>query len=485
MVKIRRPGEDGDLGEISPQEFEDMMTRSPKMERVSPGEIVSGKVVSIGREFVFIDIGTKSEGMIATDQFRNEQGEVEVKEGDVVEATVLTVRGGVQLSRSLKKSQQTSDVLADAYDNGIPIEGRVKEVRKGGFGVEVGGGQMAFCPISQIDSKYVEKPEEYLEQVLNFRIIELAPDQNNIVISRRAILDEEQQSRARETREHLIPGALFDGVVRKVMPFGAFVDVGGVDGLVHVSEIAWDRVEDPATMLQAGQQVRVKVMKYDLAANKLSLSIREAGVDPWDDVEHRFPAGQSVSGSVMRIEPYGAFVRIASGIEGLVHVSDMTWAGRVRHPGDLVKVGDAVTVAILNIDKEKKRISLGMKQVHGDPFDGVEQKYRVGTQISGTVQRIAAGGVFIEVEEGIVAFLPGSLAGTARGEPLSSIYKIGKLVKLSVKEVDRERRRITLESADSTGTEEKAEFESYMKQQGVQKMGSFGELLQKALKDKK
>jgi small subunit ribosomal protein S1 len=186
----------------------------------------------------------------------------------------------------------------------------------------------------------------------------------------------------------------------------------------------------------------------------------------------------------MRVEPYGAFVRIASGIEGLVHVSDMSWAGRVRHAGDVVKVGDHVTVAILNIDRDKKRISLGMKQIQSDPFEGARDKYRVGSQVSGTVQRIGAGGVFVELEEGIVAFLPGSLAGTARGEPLSAAFKIGKLVNLSVREVDPGKRHITLENTSSSSHEEKAEFESYMKQQGVQKLGSFGELLQKALKDK-
>jgi small subunit ribosomal protein S1 len=485
MVKVRRPGEEGDVGEVSPQEFEAMLMGSPRVERVSPGEIVSGTVVSVGREFVFVDIGSKSEGMIAADEFRNKEGEIEVKPGDVVEATVLTVRGGVQLSRSLKKSHQTSDVLADAYDNGIPIEGRVKEVRKGGFGVEIGGGQMAFCPISQIDLKYVEKPEIYLDQVFNFRLIELSPDQRNVVVSRRAILEEEQQAHARETREKVVPGALFDGTVRKVMPFGAFVDIGGMDGLVHVSEISWDRVEDPATVLTAGQQVRVKVLKFDLATNKLSLSMKEAGADPWEDLEARFPVGTSVSGAVMRVEPYGAFVRIASGIEGLVHVSDMSWAGRVRHAGDVVKVGDHVTVAVLNIDRDKKRISLGMKQIQSDPFEGARDKYRVGSQVSGTVQRIGAGGVFVELEEGIVAFLPGSLAGTARGEPLSAAFKIGKLVNLSVREVDPGKRHITLENTSSSSHEEKAEFESYMKQQGVQKLGSFGELLQKALKDKR
>ncbi len=484
MVEIRRPGDD-DNGEISPQEFERMLEQGPDMETVHPGEMVSGKVVSVGRDWVFVDIGTKSEGMIGADEFRDEEGEVTVKIGDTVEATVLTLRGGIHLSRSLKKARQNSDVLDDAYENKIPVEGRVTETRKGGFSVEIGGGISAFCPISQIDSRYVEDGEEYVDRTFSFRIIELSSDQRNIVVSRRSLLEEEQEAQARETRERLIPGEIFDGVVKKVMPYGAFVDVGGVDGLVHVSEISWDRIEDPTEVLSQGQMVKVKVKKFDPVENKLGLSIREAGEDPWDNVEDRFEVSANASGTVTRVEPYGAFVRIASGVEGLVHVSDMSWAGRVRHAGEVVNVGDAVQVVVLNIDSEKKRISLGMKQVHGDPFDAVEERYGVGTPISGRVQRIGAGGVFVELEEGIVAFLPGSLAGVARGEPLGSAYRPGKTVQLMVREIDREKRRITLEAGDTTSAEEKSEFDAYMKKQGVSEFGTFGDLLQKALDKKK
>jgi len=226
------------------------------------------------------------------------------------------------------------------------------------------------------------------------------------------------------------------------------------------------------------------VLGFDTATDKLSLSIREAGADPWDDIEQRFPTGAPVAGTVTRVEPYGAFVRIATGIEGLVHISDMSWGGRHRHAGELCQVGDQVEVTVLGIERERKRISLGMKQVHADPFEGALGKYRVGTMATGTVQRIGASGVFVELEEGVVAFLPGSLAGTQRGETLSSHYKVGSSVQLTVREIDGERRRITLEAVSSESQEERTEFESYMKNQGIQKMGSFGELLQKALKKK-
>jgi small subunit ribosomal protein S1 len=494
MVKVVRPEDANESSEISPHEFEQMLEDSLEPETVYPGEIVSGTVVSIGRDWVFVDIGCKSEGLVAVDEFIEDDSEddpePQVKLGDMVEATVLTLRGGIRLSRSLKKSSQSDDVLQDAYENKIPVEGRVTESRKGGFGVAVGSGHQAFCPISQIDLKYVENADEYVDQTFTFRIIEFSDDLRNIVVSRRALLEEEQQAQARETRERIKPGLVLDGTVKRVMPYGAFVDIGGMDGLVHVSEIAWDRVENPEEYVQEGKHVTVKVLSFDPAKDKLALSIREAGSNPWDDIEQRFPASTNVSGTVTRVEPYGAFVRIATGIEGLVHVSDMTWSGRIRHAGDVVNVGDSVQVIVMGIDRERKRISLGMKQVHGDPFETAVDKFSVGQAITGTVQRIGAGGVFIELEEGVVAFLPGSLSGVSKGEPLSSRYRTSTNVKLAIREIDPERRRITLESTDGESQAERKEYERYMSKQKVAEepasggLGSFGELLKKALKDK-
>ena len=489
MVKVIRPEDDRETGDISPQEFEKMLAGSLEPETVQPGEIVSGEVVSIGKEWVFIDIGCKSEGMLGLDEFMVEdEEEPAVKVGDTVEATVLTLRGGIRLSRSLRKSSQSDEVLQDAYENRIPVEGTVEEVRKGGFGIAIGSGNKAFCPISQIDTKFVEEAEPYVGESYDFRIIEYGDDGRNIVVSRRVLLEEEQKAMARQTRDKLKPGVMLEGIVKKVMPYGAFVGVGGLDGLVHVSEISWDRVENPADYLTEGQKVSVKVLTFDQQTDKLALSLREAGDDPWNDISVRFPEGSSIAGNVTRVEPYGAFVRIAAGIEGLVHVSDMTWAGRIRHASEVVSVGDSVQVVVLSFDLERKRISLGMKQVHGDPFEGAVEKLKVGQGVNGTVERIGAGGVFIALEEGITAFLPGSLAGTSRGEPLSSAYKVGKVVQLTIKEIEAERRRITLEASGGESHGDRKEFESYMKKQKVEQntpsLGSFGALLQKAIKDK-
>jgi len=484
MVKVIRPEDEMGQGEVSPSEFEKMLKDSLELESVQPGEMVSGIVVAVGEEMVFLDIGCKSEGMLPIDECRGESGEVEVKVGDRVEATVLTLKGGIRLSRSLKKNQQSTEVLEDAYENRIPVEGRVKEVRKGGFAVDLGGGVTAFCPISQIDLRYVEGGSQFIDQVFNFRITEFDSEGKNVVVSRRMLLEEEHQAQARETRERLKAGAVLDGTVKKVMPYGAFVDVGGVDGLVHVSEMSWERVENPEQVLAQGQVVRVKVLSIDSQTGKIALSIREAGADPWDAIEERFPVGSTTTGTVTRIEPYGAFVKLAPGIEGLVHVSEMTWLGRVKHAGDVVKVGEAVQVALLGIDRERKRIALGIKQTQADPYESVAEKYHPGSPVTGTVQRIGSGGVFVELDGGVIAFLPASLAGVARGEPLGASYKPGKTVTLKVREVDSQHRRVTLEAGEVESAEERSEFEAFMKNQGVAKLGSFGELLQKALKDK-
>lgn len=480
MVQIKRHDGSVSGGEISPQEFEKMLRETAEADVVRPGEMVTGRVVSIGKESVFVDIGCKSEGILDIKDFLDE-GDLKIKVGDQIEATVISLRGGISLSRSLKKNQQNSGVLLDAYENRIPVEGVVTELRKGGFGVQLGG-VAAFCPVSQIDNHFVDKPEIHVGQTYTFRIIEHSEDGHNVVVSRRALLEEESKARARETRELLNIGALMQGTVRKLMPFGAFVDVGGMDGLVHVSEISWDRVEDPATVLQEGQTVQVKVLKFDKETNKLSLSIREAGSDPWDSLEERFPLHSMTAGTVTRVEAYGAFVRIAQGIEGLVHISDMSWVGRLRHASEAVSVGDSVQVSILGIDRAKKRISLGIKQINSDPFEAAKDRYVPGAAVTGTVQRIGAGGVFIELQEGIVAFLPGSLAGTTRGEPLGSIYKVGAQVKLVVREVEAERRRITLEAGKFEMQEERNDFDQYVKSTGVKAftMGTFGELLMKS-----
>jgi small subunit ribosomal protein S1 len=488
MVKVIKEGSD-EARNPSPGEFEALLNESQEAGLVLPGEIVTGRVVSVGREWVFVDLGGKSEGVIAVTELTDEEGKV--KAGDDVEATVLTTRGGVRLSVKLSKGSQNDSVLRDAFENQIPIEGRVLEVNKGGFVVDIGSTR-AFCPVSQIDSSFVEKPEQYLNQAFTFRIIDYKPEAGNVVVSRRVILEAERKAMAAQMKAGIKVGQLLSGVVKKLMPFGAFVDIGGMDGLVHVSQICWDRVDDPAKVLQEGQRVQVKVLQFDTNTDKLSLSIKEAGVDPWSQVGDRWPVGSAVEGEVMRLERFGAFVKLEPGLEGLVHISEMSWVGRVRHPSDLLTVGQRIRVIILGVDPNQKRISLGMKQLSDDPWSDVDTRYAVDSMVLGKVDHIASGGVFINLEEGITGFLPGSLAGLAPGEPLGSGFKIGKDVKLKVKEVDAERRRITLMADDSADREERDAVQQHFAKQNAQSTkkpdndkGSFGKLLEDALKSGK
>ncbi len=486
MVKVIREGSD-EAKAPSPGEFEEMLKESEDAGFVLPGEIVTGTVVRVGREWVFVDLGGKSEGVIAVQEFKDEEDDsITVKPGDEVEATVLTTRGGVRLSVKLQKGDQNMDVLRDAYESEIPVEGRVVETNRGGFRVDIGE-QRAFCPISQIDRNFVENPEQYVGETYHFRIIEFNTEQGNVVVSRRIILEQERKAMAAQVREGLKPGQILTGVVKKLMPFGAFVDIGGLDGLVHISEIAWERIENPADYLTEGQTISVKVLKFDEDRDRLALSIKEATRDPWSTIAEKFPEGSLIDGTVTRLERFGAFVRVTPGVEGLVHISDMTWAGRVRHPSDLISEGDNVKVQVLKIDTAQRRLSLGMKQADGDPWGDVTERFPEGSIVQGTVERIGGGGVFVNLAMGITAFLPGSLAGLSQGEPLGSTYRPGKQVTLMVKEIDAERRRLTLVAGDGSAGDELKEAKRYMDQQAQQDkqgggLGSFGALLEQALK---
>ncbi|MFH1529670.1 MAG: 30S ribosomal protein S1 [Pseudomonadota bacterium] len=486
MVKVIREGSD-EAKAPSPGEFEAMLKESEDAGFVLPGEIVTGTVVRVGREWVFVDLGGKSEGVIAVQEFAGEEeGEITVKVGDEVEATVLTTRGGVRLSVKLQRSDQNMDVLRDAFESEIPVEGRVIETNRGGFRVDIGE-QRAFCPVSQIDLNYVENPEQFVGQLYHFRIIEFNIEQGNIVVSRRIILEQERKVLAAQVREGLKPGQILTGVVKKLMPFGAFVDIGGLDGLVHISEIAWERIENPADYLTEGQRIQVKVLKFEEDRDRLALSIKEATRDPWSTVEENWPVGSFIDGLVTRLERFGAFVRVTPGVEGLVHISDMTWAGRVRHPSDLLSEGQTIRVQVLSVDMAQRRLSLGMKQVDGDPWSEVAERFPMGSMVQGTVERIGGGGVFITLDIGITAFLPGSLAGLSQGEPLGGTFRPGKQVTLKVKEIDVERRRITLAAGDAAGGEELRDTRQYLEQQVRAErqddgLGTFGRLLEQALK---
>lgn len=333
------------------------------------GSTVTGTVISIGDDVLFVDLGGKSEGMLALDQVRDSDGELIVGVGDRIEARVVQTGGDsgqVVLRRSLGRGPEASAELSQAFEHQIPVEGLVTATNKGGFEIQVAGTR-GFCPISQIDSKFVEEPEAFVGQRLQFRITRLESERGrlNLVLSRRALLAEIAAEQAAELRERLETGAVLSGTISKLMDYGAFVDLGGLEGLLHVSELGHSRVGHPSEVVSVGQRVEVQVLAIEPPqkagrSEKISLSLKALERDPWSDVEARFPPGQVVFGQVVRLQPFGAFVEVTPGIEGLVHVSELAADRRVSHPREVVEVGQRVEVTVLGVDPEKRRLSLSL-----------------------------------------------------------------------------------------------------------------------------
>jgi small subunit ribosomal protein S1 len=359
-------------------EYEKQNPITPKRRGPQVGEWVKGPILSIAKDAVFVDLGAKSEGVIDIADVRDSSGKLTVKVGDIIEACVISTDGGIALRRALGRGPEAQSELAAAHAHGIPIEGQVTGVNKGGVDVQIAG-QRAFCPISQLDLHHVADAKAYVGQRFQFRItrLEQGGPRLNLVVSRRVLLEEESQARAAETRARLRVGAVLAGQVTQVRDFGAFVDVGGIEGLLHVSELGFGHVGHPSELVQVGQTVEVQVLKIEQTGDarrpeKLSLSLKSLAKDPWDEAARVLTAGLTVQGKVVRLEPFGAFVAVAPGVEGLVHVSELGAAGHVRHPRDAVKVGQTVTATVLAVDHDKRRISLSLAPPDTSTQDAAE-----------------------------------------------------------------------------------------------------------------
>lgn len=331
------------------------------------GDTVKGTVISVGREAVFVDLGAKAEGVLDLDQVSDADGAVTVSVGDEIEARVVSLDGGIQLRRHMARGAEARGELLSAFEHRLPVEGVVTGVNKGGLEVQIAGVR-AFCPISQIDNRFVEDAQAFVGQRLSFRITRYEPgrgNQMNLVVSRRALLEEEAAAAAAELRGRLEVGAVLEGTVTSLKPYGAFVDLGGLEGMIHVSELGFRRVDDPSEVVSAGQKVKVQIVKIEDAADpkrmRIGLSLKALEADPWSDAAARFAAGARVPGTVVRLQPFGAFVEIAPGIEGLVHISELGAAKRIHHPREVVREGDRVEVTVLSVDAAARRVSLSMK----------------------------------------------------------------------------------------------------------------------------
>lgn len=433
-------------------DFEAMLAASERGEgaggrgsgRFEPGEKVSGtvEVISLHGEEVFLDLGGKATGYVLKEELRASDGSLAVSQGDRLEGIVVgTDSNGVRIATSIGRAMGDRQALADAFEAGLTVHGKVTGTNKGGYEVEVAGAR-GFCPYSQIDLVRPEDPEVFVGQTLEFKIIELR-DGDSPVVSRQALLRAEREERASEVRSRLQPGARMPGVVRSIQKFGVFVDLGGVDGLVPMSELAWSRIDDAHEVVKLGQRVEVVVLEVDEARDRIALSLKRAGGDPFEDAAEGLQVGAVVEGPVVRLTSFGAFVQIAPDVDGMVHVSDLAHH-HVKSPREILSVGDTVKVRVMAIDLEQRRVALSLKALADDPWESVAARYAVDSTVSGQVVRVEPFGAFIELEPGITALLPASESGVPQGRPLQSEFKRGQTVEARVLRVDTAARKMAL-----------------------------------------
>ena len=445
------------------EDFAALMAAAGGMASFSTGDKVRGTVVSITSDTVFVDLGIKSEAFLERREIVDKDGNLTVQVGEEIDAQVVHASGeGVHLSRGALKAHQLTEMLADAAESGLAVEGKVTGFNDGGLEVRVGT-RRAFCPKSQIDRGFTEELAGHVGNTYRFLVTRFDPTGRKIVVSRRALMEREAKQMAEETRGLLEEGAVLDGTVRKVMPFGAFVDLGGIDGLVHVSELAWERVEDPATVVKPGQPVRVKILRIDHARERIGLSIKQAEGDPWKSVKDSFEPGTTYSGKVTRLAEFGAFVQLAPGLEGLVHVSEIDWK-RINHPKDALTVGQELEVMVLEIDTKRRRLGLSVKQVGGDPFKKAGAGVRKGDRLEVVVEKVAEFGVFCTISEGVTGLIPNSHMNTPRGTNHSRMFKPGTKVEVLVIDTDPRARKITLSRKALEEDGARADYKAYQKE---------------------
>jgi small subunit ribosomal protein S1 len=426
----------------SREELEQLYEESLK--HIQEGEIVRGRVVHIGRDSVLVDVGYKSEGIIDLDEFPDQGQHLRVgEEVDVLLEEKEDSEGQVILSKEKANRIKIWDDISKKYDNNDVVDGVVVARIKGGLTVDIG--LKAFLPGSQIDLRPVRNLDKLIGERLQMRIIKLNKRRGNIVLSRRVLLEEERQRAKEKTLASLAEGQIIEGVVKNITEYGAFIDLGGIDGLLHITDMSWGRVSHPSELFAIGDKVRVMVLKFDQEHERVSLGLKQMTPDPWMDVAQKYPETSRVSGKVVSITDYGAFVELEEGIEGLVHVSQMSWARRTRHPSKIVNIGDTIEAVVLSVDKDKKRISLGMKQIEPNPWTTVDERYPVGSEVEGKVRNLTDFGAFIALEEGIDGLIHISdMSWTQRVKHPSEILKKGQKVRAVVLNVDKENERLSL-----------------------------------------
>jgi small subunit ribosomal protein S1 len=430
--------------EQDPTEFEKLYDQSLKS--FKSGTVVRGRVLQVRSGVVMLDLGYKSDGIIPADQFTEEELQA-LKPGDELEVLLEAAEdanGNLMLSREKAKKLQVWDDINKAYQTGEPVKGRVLTAIKGGLTVDIGG-VTAFLPGSQIDTKPVRNFNQLIGQVMDLKIIKMNSGRGNIVLSRRALLEKHQNAQKEETLATLAEGQIVTGVIKNITEYGAFVDLGGIDGLLHITDMSWGRISHPSELFMVGEKVDVVILRYDREKQKVSLGVKQKTPDPWLAVVEKYPVGSRVKSKVVSLTDYGAFVELEHGVEGLVHVSEMSWTQKVKHPSKMVAVGDIVEAQVLSTDPVGKRISLGMKQIDPNPWHSIGDRYKIGSEVEGKVRTLTDFGAFIGLEEGIDGLIHISdLSWTKHIKHPSEMLKKGQKTKAIVLTIDSQKERISL-----------------------------------------
>ncbi len=409
------------------------------------GEVVDGTIIALTKDYAIVDIGDKSEGEISLNEFKTEGKTDELNVGDNYDVFVekRESEGGLRLSREKAIGIKVWEAIANIHEQDSTIQGRIENRVKGGLSVDIG--VPAFLPYSQIDLRPVKDLDSLIGQAFDFKVLKYNRKRNNVVISRRVILEEQRASLRQKMRETLEEGALIKGNITNITDYGIFVDLGGMDGLCHITDLSWGRVSHPSKLYKVGDEIEVKVLNYDKETDKVSLGVKQLKDDPWSSVQERYPANSTTKGRVVSITDYGVFAELEEGVEGLIHVSEMSWSKKTRHPSKIVTVGDEVEVMVLNVDVDAKRISLGMKQLKTNPWDLVTENYPAGSIIEGKIKNITDFGIFIGIEEGIDGLIHVSdLSWTERIKHPSEKYAKDDIIQAVVLKIDRENERFSL-----------------------------------------
>jgi len=442
--------QDGSTSELENFEEENMASLMDLYEesfkRFAEGEVVNGKIIAVDKDHVLVDIGYKSEGQIRIQEFKDEEGNIDVNIDDDVEVMVEfwdEEEEKVVLSKEKAAKVKVWEIIKDTYDANGTLEGVITSRVKGGFSVDVG--LQAFLPGSQADLRPIRNLDEMVGQTYSFKILKYNRKRSNIVLSRRAILEEEREVKRSATLASIAEGQVLEGIVKNITEYGVFIDLGGVDGLLHITDISWGRVKHPSELFSVGDNITVKILSFDLEKERVSLGMKQLSPDPWSIAEEKYAVGSRVTGSVVSLTDYGAFVELEEGVEGLIHVSEMSWTRKIRHPSKVVSVGDDIEAVVLDLKPQNRRISLGMKQVVPNPWEVISEKYPIGTTIEGKIKNITEFGLFIGIDDDIDGLVHISdISWTKRIKHPSEVYKKGDVVQAIVLDIDKGSERFSL-----------------------------------------